>query len=68
MKMNATLVGARELEAKLRRVEAEAPAMMQTALMAGGEVVRTAVVTNITQQGLRKSGTLARSIHVEPDK
>lgn len=67
MSMNATLIGATALKAKVRRMKAQTDETILVGLLAGGEVIRDQAVENVTNHGLRMSGTLARSLHVEPE-
>jgi len=60
------LVGAEDLAAKFAELADKGRSIADAAVLAAAEVIRDGAVDNLTAQGLRMSGTLARSIHVEP--
>lgn len=65
--IQATLVGFDDLDRKLRQLGGEIPGIAAASLLAGGEVIRAAAVENLKANETWLSGTLARSIHVEPE-
>lgn len=78
MRIGGKLVGGTELKLKLRLLAKQAPDLMLAGLLAGGEVIRSKAVDNIrggpdSASGVgpgtlrNQSGTLRRSIHVEPE-
>lgn len=65
MKLKLTVTGEKELQAQFRRMELAAQGMaLDTAVHAGAEVIRTAIVPKAPV----RTGTLRRSIHTEREK
>ena len=65
MHVHAKLVGGDALKRKLANLGRHADEIAMAGLMAGGEVIRTQAIANITDHGLVRSGTLRRSITVQ---
>ncbi len=64
MSVNIKLLGEKELGFKLKLLKKLTNTQIKAGLRAGGSIISNAAKDNITKQGLIKSGTMKRSVHV----